>query len=360
MLPALADYKSFEPDYRQFFDLEAAFQDVMNHVKLLPSMLNDPNEQHTRIQYRRNLRHFIDYLNECNALPTESLMIEYVAYLRESRQLATSTITTYLAPVRLFCHFLSGQAVDIPVVASEDVYGMLLKMQVETGIERTRLQIARAGEIKNLRATTTTHKPEPHGKWISEQEFYGILEQCNPYRLDGKRDRAILLVGYWTGLRRAAIARLTLANFARETSKTYSCNVMDKRRNFDRIAVPKHVFDAIQEYAQDYNAYPVAPITDETRLWRRITRSGTPYPSGESLSTDAIYRIISRLSSRAGVRISPHDLRRSTITNALEKPGAAALLVQEQVRHESFDTTMRYKKRSINWDGMNLYEITAS
>lgn len=357
-LTTTAQIESYEPDYCQFFDLEQAYQDVLNHIKQLPSMLNDPSERHTMRQYPRNTRAFMDFLQSRQALPSESLLREYIAHLRLTRGLKSNTLTTYLAPVRLFCKFLAGQTIHIPLVKTNDVHATLLKMQLEMGIERQRTRIMAAAAVPNPRPDYTTHKPEPRARWISEEDFNKILGQLNPNTLVGKRDRAILLLAYWTGLRRAAIRRITLSNFTRQTSRTYSVDVMDKRRNCDPIACPKFVYDAILEYVQAY-AEAGGTIAPNEPLWRRLHKSGAIYPSTQPLSSDAVYRIVARVSEGAGVRVATHDLRRSTITNAIEN-GMPVTYTSEQVRHNSLDTTMGYKKRSTDFDTLNLATYSKS
>lgn len=352
--------QAFEPDYRQYFDLERAYQELLNHIRQLPSMLNDPSEQHTMRQYPRNCRAFIDFLDNRQSLPDENLIREYIAHLRHARGLKSTTLTAYLAPVRLFCKFLASQTIAIPLVKTEDVHQTLLKMQLEMGIERQRTRILAAAAVPNPRPDFTTHQPQPKARWISEDDFNKILHRIDPDTLVGKRDRAILLLAYWTGLRRAAIRRMTLANFTRQTSRTYSIDVMDKRRNSDPIACPKFVYDAVIEYVEAYNdAAGILPITPTSPLWRRFHKSGAIYPSDLHLSSDAIYRVVSRVSESAGIRIATHDLRRSTITNAIEN-GMPATYTSEQVRHSSLDTTMCYKKRSTNFDALNLASYSPS
>lgn len=64
-----------------------------------------------------------------------------------------------------------------------------------------------------------------------------------------------------------------------------------------------------------------------------------------ALTGDAIYKIVRRRAHLAGLQpCTPHDLRRSAITNLLEG-GADPLAVQEWARHEDVSTTRVYDRR---------------
>jgi site-specific recombinase XerD len=69
--------------------------------------------------------------------------------------------------------------------------------------------------------------------------------------------------------------------------------------------------------------------------------------NGERLDNSFVTREIRRLSKAAGIpswdQVSPHSLRHTFITHALDE-GASLVDLQDQMRHKSLDTTRRYDR----------------
>jgi site-specific recombinase XerD len=79
-------------------------------------------------------------------------------------------------------------------------------------------------------------------------------------------------------------------------------------------------------------------------LFVRIHRSGKH--NNQSLSTEAVARIVRRRAVEAGVgALTPHDLRRALAAHLLDR-GVDLLLVQKILRHRSVATTFIYDHRT--------------
>ena len=72
-------------------------------------------------------------------------------------------------------------------------------------------------------------------------------------------------------------------------------------------------------------------------------------PTRAALSTDTIERLVKHYGRAAGVDVTPHGLRASFVTLALEG-GAKLQQVQYAAGHADPRTTERYQKRKLNLD----------
>jgi integrase/recombinase XerD len=92
-------------------------------------------------------------------------------------------------------------------------------------------------------------------------------------------------------------------------------------------------------------------------------RAGGPLfvaATGQRLSRHAADRTVKRLARRAGIgkRISPHSLRHSFITAALDA-GVPLRDVQDAASHSDPRTTMRYDRRRQSLDRHATYVVAA-
>jgi len=74
-----------------------------------------------------------------------------------------------------------------------------------------------------------------------------------------------------------------------------------------------------------------------------LITSSHPSYVGERLSTKAVNEMLARLAQRAGVdHVTPHQLRHTSITRALDKTGGDVRRVQKFSRHQKIETLMEY------------------
>ena len=193
-----------------YFRQDEALATVSAHLHSLPSA-NNP-ESKTIPAYKRGIRTFIEWSQ--NALPTESLIKRYIAYLSSQKKLGANTIATkYLAPLRHYLQAFTKQ--HITISGDERQY-----------VEDCRLHIRNATTIKNPKPQRTTNQSAlyAHGKRLTLQEYRAIFEATLYTTLTDKRDYALLYIGFTTALRIAEIARITLNTITRGTN-TYEITV---------------------------------------------------------------------------------------------------------------------------------------
>ncbi len=189
----------------------------------------------------------------------------------------------------------------------------------------------RATAVRSLRVESL-----PRGRSLAMKELEQLVSACqsdqtNPHL--GIRDTAIITLMYACGLRRQETVDLNLADLDLDSQKIRILGKGSKQRfvYLSQDAVP-----AIETWLQ-IRGRQLGP------LFTRITKGGKV--SLKRLSAQAVYYILKCRQKEAGVAsFSPHDLRRTTITDMLEA-NIDVLTVSAIAGHASADTTRRYDKR---------------
>ncbi len=189
----------------------------------------------------------------------------------------------------------------------------------------------RAAGVRSLRVESL-----PRGRSLDMQELEELVSACQSDQSNpnlGIRDTAIITVMYACGLRRQETVDLNLADMDLDNQKIRILGKGSKQRfvYLSQDAVP-----AIEAWLQ-IRGRQLGP------LFTRVSKGGKV--SLKRLSPQAIYYILKSRQKEAGVAsFSPHDLRRTTITDMLEAD-IDVLTVSAIAGHASADTTRRYDKR---------------
>jgi site-specific recombinase XerD len=174
----------------------------------------------------------------------------------------------------------------------------------------------------------------PAGRGMTAGEISALMAACEADSSPaGARDGAIIALMYSCGLRRAELAALDLENYDRETGALV---VLGKRQ--------KERFSYLAGGAAMAMADWLRVRGDESgALFWPIGKAGRL--TNKRLTTQAVYRILHKRGSQAGVKpFSPHDLRRTFVSDLLDA-GADIVTVQKLAGHSSAETTARYDRR---------------
>jgi integrase len=334
----------------EFFDRNAAIEAVAAHVAALPGSRTP--EQYTKQVYGAGLQYFLDWIGD--ELPTQAHMKRFIAHLSLKHNhrtgnygLSAATISSkYLAPVRLYLTNLANQ--HIPAPSMDIPYIMQCKDQLRI-----------AAQVKNPRPETTSRQSAlyRYGVRLTVRQMNKVLRAIDRQDLVGKRDYALLLTAFYTGLRLAELQRITSASLTQDESGSWIVTVRRKRSNYDPATIPEQCVDAINDYIDAYNEGlgedDPRRITDQTAVWQPLTRSGNYlkigakvgqtkkgraviYQPDRGMSTGGIAGIIRRRG-----KISPHDTRRTMAANAARKK-APLQYISRQLGHASLATTDKY------------------
>ncbi len=166
-------------------------------------------------------------------------------------------------------------------------------------------------------------------KHLTVPEVQRLLSLPSPDTPTGRRDRAILMLLYNTGLRVGELCVLSRDDVRLPAEGFGALQVVGKGRRLCRVPINRPAADALLAYLADRD--------DEEELPLFLNRSGGRF------SVRGIALLVNRYLRAAGItdRSGPHLLRHTFATHALRaRPNLRA--VQELLGHAWVTTTQRY------------------
>lgn len=287
---------------------------------LVADLLKSKRSENTRCAYRKDLRDFFAYIAQINLQGLEipgdlvyeflhltqvdavQLVGDYKAHLLNERKLTEATVNRRLAAVKA----LVAQGKKVGLCAYE-------------------LSEIKSEQVETYRDTTG----------VEPQVYKKLLAVCDKATELGIRDYAILRTLWDNALRRNELRSLDIDDFDPDRP---ALNILGKGKGKRKkwMDTSVQVADAIGAWLEirwginsDHRALFVA-LDFKHR--------------GHRLSGDGIYKLVKRYQQKAGVKklISPHRIRHSAITAALEASGGNVRDVQKLSRHAKVETLMTY------------------
>ncbi|WP_455884790.1 site-specific integrase [Pseudomonas spelaei] len=239
-------------------------------------------------------------------------VIALVAALREDGY-APNTSSLYVNAVR----GVMNEAWRISLISQEH----LLKMRTVKAASGARL-----GQGRNLRRTL-----------IRE-----MMEACaaDP-RPQGLRDAAVIGILYGSGMRKSESVNLDLAQI---NFQERSLRVIGKGNKELLKYAPDWAFAKLQAWLEFRREQLKEGEQDDSFLFNRIRRGS--HITRERLTKHAIYYIARQRGQQVGVKIMPHDFRRSFITRVIEEHDLS--IAQKLAHHTNIQTTASYDVRDDN------------
>jgi len=186
---------------------------------------------------------------------------------------------------------------------------------------------------------------KPVGRRLKPDEVRALREIVTlRARRDSKaaRDRAILDLALFAGLRRDEIANLTTENFKQDGGRWWLV-LSGKGQKTRRLKVHDALYKSLAAWLK---VAGLAMGAGNDPLFCNLTKGGQP--TGKALNSSVIGRIVGEYGALAGLapahgenQLSPHDLRRTCARNAYDN-GATLLQVQTLLGHSDPKTTIRY------------------
>ena len=189
----------------------------------------------------------------------------------------------------------------------------------------------RARDIQSVTGETL-----PAGRGLQSGELSALMNVCaaDPTPA-GARDAAILALMYAAGLRREEVVNLDLESYDQETGQL----VVFGKRSKERTA---YLINGAAEAMADWLVIRGSPLAGGA-LFLAINKGGHATPG--RMSTQTIYNMLQKRALQARVKkFSPHDLRRSFVSDLLDA-GADIAVVAKMAGHASVTTTARYDRR---------------
>jgi len=170
-----------------------------------------------------------------------------------------------------------------------------------------------------------------------------MLLHINRDTTKGKRDFAILRLLWDNALRRNEVVSANIGDFDLDRR---SLQILGKGRGSQKslISLNTGTANAIQDWLSCFE-------TDNIN--QPLFHAIDPANRGHRLTGAAIYQIVAQIAKGSGIskQMSPHRIRHSAITAALDATNGNVRKVQKLSRHKKLDTLMLYDDNRTNMQG---------
>jgi integrase/recombinase XerC len=160
----------------------------------------------------------------------------------------------------------------------------------------------------------------------------------------GRRDYALFLLLLENALRRSEVVGMTIGDFDPD-ARTLAIRGKGRGTQKERVTLSPTAVAAIRSYLEDstHADRPDAPLFVNV----------SPACRGRALTADGLYKIVREYTGKAGlpVTLSPHRLRHTAITLALDAAGGDIRRVQRLSRHARLETLQIYDDNRADLQG---------
>jgi integrase len=275
-------------------------------TRLVPLVTDACRAPATKAVYGDELRRFLAWYEALEAPPpfTRSTVMAYRTHMEEAGR-GSAAINLALTSLRKLAREAAGN--------------MLLDAGIAAGIE----------SIPGVprRGVRT-------GNWLTLDEAKELIDLPPADTNRGLRDRVILWLALGAGLRRDEVAGLTLGQIQMREGRPIIADLLGKGDRNRTVPLHPKGLAAITAWCER------AGITAADALVIRSVRNPDRIEEG-GLTGTAVYHIVDRLSKKLGVKVAPHDLRR-TFGLLAYKGGSELKQIQASYGHESVTTTEKY------------------
>ena len=286
----------------------------------------------------------------------QTLVEDFLQYLRHERGQAEHTQKTYAALLNKFIHWAQKHGLnDWKAIELRHLMSFLqherqrpladepLESTKRLSSESVYLEIAalrafyRFAETEKLLPANVAENLSLPRRWkrlpkaLTDVEIKKLLEPEQPETPPGLCDQAVLELAYASGLRLAELRNLRLEQLHLEAG---FINVIGKGNKERVVPVGKMAVEALNRYLEAGRPKLVTPKSPANVF---LTKRGTPFAA-----VTLWLRIKNRVRRTGAARnITPHMLRHSFATHLLEH-GADLRVIQELLGHANISTTEIY------------------
>ncbi len=269
----------------------------------------------------------------------------FIESLRTNRNASSHTVDAYAKDILSFSQFSSNKRVLHPSEVTKKLIEDFIAWQKQKGLAvrsvlrsisalRSFYQFLQLENWVNgnpLQGIILPKLGRPLPKSLSMSQIERILKAPDLTRKDGIRDRALLELGYASGLRVTEIICLSFENFQLDSGFV---RVFGKGSRERIVPVGEEAIYWIKRYLEEARGQ-----FDRGKPQEWIFLSNR----GKKMTRQTVWHLIRKYSRIAGIGIknSPHTLRHSFATHLLEG-GADLRSVQKMLGHASLSTTQIY------------------
>jgi len=294
---------------------ELALTQTANVGEIIKLVTDGLDSEHSVRAYKKALDEFVNWYQSAGAPGLRRATVQkYKKYLQDLN-LSSATINQRLSAIRK--------------LAKEAAANEYIEDSIASGIK----------SVEGVKS-----KGQRTGNWLSKDQAQQLLQAPNTTTLKGLRDKAILAMFLFSGLRRSELAALTIEHVQQREGRWVIVDMVGKGgkcRTVPLNAKSKAVLDA----------WTAAAGITEGRIFRAINKSdnlagtreirrgieSTGYMTDQSLAN-----VVTYYCDKCGFKnVAAHDLRR-TYAKLARKSGARIEQIQITLGHASPDTTNRY------------------
>ena len=287
-------------------------------------LLADKRSENTRRAYRYDVERFFQAMT--GAAPTPERVREFL-------NLTTPQMVTVLLryKARLLDEGRAEATINRRIAAIMSLVALA-----------RRVGATQADPRSSIEGEKTTAYRDTRG--ISAEQARTLLRKPDRTTRKGRRDYAILLLLLENALRRAEVVATHISDF---DPQNQSLSIQGKGRGTqrERITLSPACVRAVSHYLAlcTHDENPDAPLF--------ISLSPASY--GHALTADGVYKIVGELAKQAGIvgTLSPHRLRHTAITMALDAAGGDIRRVQRLSRHARLETLQIYDDNRTDLQG---------
>jgi site-specific recombinase XerD len=298
--------------------------ELVDPLASVRSYLAAEKSSNTRRAYAADWADFLAWCGQVSEDPLPALPVVVARYLAQLADggLKTATIQRRVAAIRSI-HKAAGHE---PPTNSEGVKAVMRGIRRRLGKRQTRAAPATADLL------------------------VCAISQI-PATLAGLRDRALLLIGFASALRRSELVALQVSDLIfRPKGLLLQIRRSKTDQEGEGAAIPVPRGGKLQPVAALSTWLAAAHIT-EGPIFRGVDRHGRV--GAEALTDRQVSRIVKKVLGAAGPEagaFSGHSLRAGFITSALDA-GQDPLKIMKQSRHAKVDTLKIYDRRENDFDG---------
>jgi site-specific recombinase XerD len=270
-------------------------------VELTIKGIVNPNTQRS---YRRCVLDFLRWwAKEGKPQFSKDLILKYRLEISRGKW-AISTINQHINVI----HKLAMEALDAGLMTPEAANG-----------------IAR---VKGLKLAGTRA-----GNWLTIEQSEQLINAPDSSSPIGIRDRAIISILLGAGLRRSEVANLKIEDIQQREGRWCIVDLLGKGNRIRTVPIPDWVHQAIDAWALTGKVYSGILFYPMDRVHGRQAR--------KPITPQGIFVIARFYAKRCGLKISPHDCRR-TFGKLSYKGGSDIVQIQASLGHSNPQTTLRY------------------
>ncbi len=284
--------------------------------RVLADWLATKRSPHTRRVYQKDIQNFLSDIN-----------LELGKFLSLDRHGAYALVSRYKG--ELIKNNLKSATINRRLAAIKS----LVAFSYNCGHSEFMLESVKGEKLSSYRDTTG----------VDCETFKRVLSGIDRTSLKGVRDYALLMLLWSNALRRSEVSKANIGDFDQK-SKTLRIFGKGRGNQSEIISLGTGTVTAIESWRE---------ARGERAPDKALFVSVNPGYRDGRLSTQGIYDVVSDRCQDAGISktMSPHRIRHSSITAALEATGGDVRRVQKLSRHSSLNTLLIYDDNRKNHQG---------